>query len=118
MNNKCKWIVKYSKVTTAIPKGWQTILSGEQTMENILDADMQLNCTEVTILFESISINNMEKELGKIKSKDIHFACLYPTKTSKCIEAWTNIYGKPIQWPKVFKSVYSTLQSRKKLLYT
>ena len=80
-------------------------------------ADMQQNSTDVKMSHESISINNREKELGKIKSNDIYFACLYMTKKTKCTEAWTNIFGKPIQWPKIFKSVYSSLQSRMKTAF-
>ena len=65
LNKKCNWIAEYDKVKVAIPKGWKAIFSGEQAVENILDENMQLNSTEVTILHESISINNREEDLGK-----------------------------------------------------
>ena len=62
---------------------------------------------EVKISHEKIFFNNRKIELEKNNSNEIYFACLYTQKSPNCIQTWTNILGKTIEWPKVFKSVYN-----------
>ena len=112
LKNKTNWMAEFEKIKKAFPRKWIEILKGEsdEVKENTFYFQ---NSKSTTITDTKITIDKKEIPVGKLKSKEIYYHCLYPVRKPKCIESWENIFQEKIDWENVCSKMNNAIQGRK-----
>ena len=109
---KKNWISEYCKLKQAIPQDWLQILQNVVPQQKAKEMYLN-NSKQIEIHKGKVFINGMDTPLKTLKSRDIYFHNLYPTKKPTCITAWNDIFNQNLDWKHIFNIANTSIQTSK-----